>query len=199
MRIQILSRIVSKQKIWIGVALGLLYGCSAQHIVRLDPQVFVASSQIGANKDINLRIIDKRPDNLLSRWEGKANIRKYTVIPDRNLSDILEEKFKEGLHNMEFRVRADDAQTPLNLQIEILRLRSQYQNKLATMNVRVQSSLRVSCRNGISSFAHTFEDQKVLSKAPVSLFPNEKLINASLSDLIRKILSDPTLLHCLSK
>ena len=85
------------------------------------------------------------------------------------------------------------------LRVEIVQLKSNYEEKLPALNIRVQTALRGRCINRGKSYFKTYSYEKQLNSAPVSTFPNENLINDTLSETLKKMFEDEKLVSCLTQ
>ena len=86
-----------------------------------------------------------------------------------------------------------------SFKVEIVKLKSNYEEKLPSMNIRVQAALRGHCTNRGKSYFKTYSYEKQLNSAPASTFPNENLINGTLSETLKKMFEDEKLIACLAQ
>ena len=66
------------------------------------------------------------------------------------------------------------------------------------MDVNVQAKLRAACLNNRQKYSNIYFSKKNRIAITPTTFPNENLINANLSELLRKVFTDTQLLTCLS-
>ena len=85
------------------------------------------------------------------------------------------------------------------LRVDIVRLKSTYEEKLPFLKVRVQAALRARCTNTGENYSRTYSYQKHLNSVPASTFPNENLINDTLSETLKKMFEDEKLISCLAQ
>ncbi|MCH8157016.1 MAG: hypothetical protein IID18_04570, partial [Nitrospinae bacterium] len=151
----------------------------------------------GQSKAVGLKVVDARPSNIIARWTGRFSFRKFTVSPDSDLTDTMRRKVSEGLSRTGFHPKRIEKESTRTLRVEILRLKSVYREKLPTLDVRTEVLMRAHCNNRENRYSATYADRKRLNSVPPSTFPNERLINDTLSEVLRTMFSDKKLLSCL--
>ena len=77
--------------------------------------------------------------------------------------------------------------------------KSKYEEKIPALNIRVQAALQAHCNDGEKGYSRTYSYEKKLNLAPASTFPNENLINDTLSETLKNMFEDEKLLSCLSQ
>ena len=84
------------------------------------------------------------------------------------------------------------------LKVEILQLKSIYDEKGPNRGVKVSAVLRAYCNNKDQTYRREYRER--LTRYPIAptSFPNETLVNASLSGALKKMFSDDRLLKCLA-
>ena len=65
------------------------------------------------------------------------------------------------------------------------------------MDIRINIKLRATCSSSIRKYSKTYSAQKYRKNITPATFPNENLINATLSEVLGQILKDQALLDCL--
>ena len=83
--------------------------------------------------------------------------------------------------------------------VEIIKLKSKYKENLFSIDVRVQAAFRAYCINEVNSYSKTYSYEKKLNSTPASTFPNENLINGTLSETLKKMFEDENLIACLAR
>lgn len=174
-------------------------GCSQMHSVTIDPALPVSRSDIGKNKTVGFKVIDSRPNNLISKWEGQFNFRSFRITPDEDLAEVLHQKIEKGLQIIGFVPRRYSAQQSRTLTVEILQLKSVYHEKRPRLGVKVNSVLRARCNYNNRTYKMDYREH--LSRNPINptSFPNESLVNAAISGALKKMFADPRLLKCLTQ
>lgn len=146
-----------------------------------------------------MKVVDSRSGNTIAQWKDHFNFRKFSVSPDSDITDTLREKVGEGLFRMGFNAKPLEREGERTLRIELLQLKSAYREKLPVLDVRAQAVMRARCANREIRYAATYRDRKKLNSVPPSTFPNDNLINDTLSETLRKMFIDEKLLACLSR
>jgi len=176
-----------------------LTGCSQQHFVTIDPALPVNQSDLGQNKILNLKVIDSRPNNVISKWKGKFNFRRFRVSPEQDIADVLYAKIVTGLQKTGFTLKRLPSQKIKTLRVEILQLKSIYDEDGPNLGVRVSAILRAHCNNKDRTYRKLYMEHLTRNPITPTSFPNEKLVNDSLSGALKKMFSDDQLLKCLAQ
>jgi len=173
-----------------------------RHYVTIDPYVPVTPHRFKNPKPIGLQVINARSSNNIAQKSGPDLFffrPKFTVRSESDLTDSINQKISEGLLRIGFKPKKIEKVPTKTLRVEIVRLKSHYEEKLPALNVRVQAALRAHCTNRRKSYSKTYNYEKQLNSAPASTFPNEKLINSTLSATLKKMFEDKKLIFCLSQ
>ena len=179
----------------------LLYfaGCSQQHFVKIDPALPVSRSDLGENTILGLKVIDSRPNNLIAKWKGRFNFRRFRITPEQDLADVLHAKIAIGLQKKGFTPKRFSSQNMKILKVEILQLKSIYNKDAPRLGIRVSAILRAHCENKDQTYRKEYRERLTRSPIAPTSFPNETLVNASLSGALKKMFSDDRLLKCLAQ
>ena len=178
----------------------LSMGCMERHYIEINPYVPITSHNFNHSKPIGLKVTNNRPSNNIAREFGPDFIffsPKFTVRSKSDLTEIIREKISEGLFRMGFDPKRLEKVPNKTFRVEIVRLKTKYEEKLPGFNVRVQAALRGHCVNRRKSYAKTYSYEKQFNSAPASTFPNENLINDTLSETLKKMFEDENLIFCL--
>ena len=169
-------------------------GCTTHHQVSLDPSIPIHDSKIGNNIIVSLSVVDTRQSNIIAKWH--KGIRKFSISAQNDLKDIFSAKIQHGLKKLGFIPKARTRNPNHSLKIDILNIKSKY--KLSSrMNVRVKTSLRATCKNNGRKYSNLYFAKKSRIGITPATFPNENLLNASLSELLGEMFRDKALLSCL--
>lgn len=184
----------------IGVVVVLaLVGCSERHLMTIDPTVPVKQKNIGNGEKLLLQVIDMRRSNTISNWQGGFNIRKFTVSSDAHVTETLKSKVRQGLNLLGFQPRsAQSTSIKKSLKVEVLKIASLYKEGRPSLGVKVQTILRATCDNEGRRYQNVYRANRSKKNFSPAMFPNEKLVNATLSESLRMMFHDVTLLDCLS-
>jgi uncharacterized lipoprotein YajG len=176
------------------LALLLSTGCSTHHQVFLDPSLPIHDSKIGNNIPVLLNVVDIRQSNIVAKWH--KGITKFSISAQNNLKDIFLAKIQHGLKKLGFISKARTRNSNRYLNVEILNIKSKY-TVSSRMNVRVKTNLRATCNNNEKKYSNLYTSKKSRIGITPATFPNENLLNASLSELLGKMFRDKALLSCL--
>jgi len=180
----------------------LSIGCIQRHYIDIDPYVPVTPQSFGQLEPIGLQIINSRSSNNISQKSGPDLFffsPKFTVRSESDLTDIIKRKINEGLLRIGFKAKSIEKVPYKTLKVEIVRLKSNYEEELPVLNVRVQAALRAHCNNRRKNYSKTYSFEKRLNSAPASTFPNQSLINETLSETLKKVFEDKKLIICLAQ
>jgi len=172
-------------------------GCAKNHRVFINPSVPIHHSDIGKGLPVAVKVIDIRSNNVISKWKGGLKVRKFTVISQGDLKDIFTIRIKQGLTKLGFSPKNFNSKTERVLKIEILNIKSRYQENIPRMNVQIKADVKATCQNQEKRLSKIFTSKKKRFDITPATFPNEKLLNASLSEIMGQIFSDPSLIACL--
>ena len=177
-------------------------GCMQRHYVTIDPYVPVIPHRFKNPKPIGLQVVNARSSNNIAQKSGPDLFffrPKFTVRSELDRTDSINQKISEGLLRIGFKPKKIEKVPTKTLRVEIVRLKSNYEEKLPFLNVRVQAVLRGQCINRKKGYSKTYSYEKQLNSAPVSTFPNENLINETLSETLKKMFKDKKLISCLAR
>ena len=173
-------------------------GCSQQHLVKIDPALPVSQSNLGQNSALVLKVVDSRPNNLISKWKGKYNFRRFRIVPEQDLANVLYAKIATGLQKSGFTPKRFSSEKIQVLTVEILQLKSAYNETGPQLGVRISAVLRAHCNNKDRTYRKEYRERLTRTPIAPTSFPNETLVNASLSGALKKMFSDGPLLDCLA-
>lgn len=175
-----------------------LLGCAKSHRVFINPSIPIHNSNLGNGLTVGVKVIDTRSSNVISRWEGGFKIRKFTVISQGDLKDIFTTKVRQGLTMLGYSPKNFSSKSTRSLKIEIVNIKSRYQEKPPKINIQVKADIKAICSNQGRRTSKNFSSRKYRSGISPASFPNESLINDNLSEVMGKIFSDPSILSCLN-
>jgi uncharacterized lipoprotein YajG len=84
-----------------------------------------------------------------------------------------------------------------SLEIEILNIKSRYQQNPPKINIQVKADIKATCRNKGKRISKNFSSKKNRSGISPASFPNESLLNDNLSEIMGNIFTDPSVISCL--
>jgi len=185
---------------FISLALFLIIaGCSQQHFVKIAPALPVSPSNLGMNTTLGLKIIDSRPSNLISKWKGKFRFRRFRIAPEQDLADVLYTKIATGLQRTGFTPKRFPSKNMPIFKVEIMQLKSTYDETGPRLGIKVDAVLRAHCNNRDQTYKGTYREHLTRKPITPASFPNETLVNASLSGTLKKMFLDDRLLKCLAR
>jgi len=174
-------------------------GCAKNHQVLIDPSIPIHSSDMGNGLPVAVKVVDTRPSNIISRWQGGFNVRKFTITSQGDLKDIFTTRVRQGLTMLGFYPKIYSQVSERALKIEILDIKSRYQENPPKINIQVKTSIKAICENRKKRFSKNFTSRKTRSNISPASFPNESLLNNSLSEVMGQIFSDTSLIACLAE
>ena len=172
-------------------------GCATQHQVFINPSLPIHNSNIGNDIPVSLYVEDIRSSNIIAKW--KKGLRNFSISSQNDLKDIFSEKVQLGLKKLGFIPKVSRKTPTRFLKIEILEIKSKYSERVPRMDVWVKAKLRATCKNKANKYSNTYFGKKNRRGITPATFPNENLLNANLSEILGKMLSDSSLLSCLTK
>ena len=167
-------------------------GCTKHHQIFLDPSLPIHDSEIGNKTPVSLYVEDSRKNNIIAKW--KKGLRKFSISPQHDLKEIFSTKIQQGLIKLNFIPKIHRRNPDQSLNVRILEIRSYYSERFPRMDVRVNSKIQATCKNNGKQYSKTFSAQKNRKGITPTTFPNENLLNAALSEILRLILTDEALL-----
>ena len=182
-----------------GIVFVLLYffviGCTKHHQIFLDPSLPIHDSKIGNKIPVSLYVKDSRRNNIIATW--KKGLRKFSISSQHDLKEIFSTKIQQGLIKLNFIPKIHRRNPDQSLNVRILDIRTYYSERFPRMDVRVNSKIKATCKNNGKQYSKTFSAQKNRKGITPTTFPNENLLNAALSEILRQILTNEALLVCL--
>ncbi len=175
-----------------------LSGCSKNHRVFINPSIPIHDSNIGKGLPVAVKVTDNRPSNIISKWQGGLNVRKFTVISQGDLKEIFTSRVQQGLSKLGFSPKNTNFKSDRNLILEIINIKSRYQENIPRMNIQVKADVKATCQNKEKQFSKNFTSRKTRSDITPASFPNETLLNACLSEIMGAVFSNPALIACLA-
>ena len=173
-----------------------------RHYIVIDPYVPVTPHSFNQPKLIGLKVVNVRSSNNIARRSAlglKFYSPKYTVRSKLDLTDIMRHKISSGLFQVGFIPKRIEKSPDKTLRVEIIRLKSKYEERLPSFKVTVEAALKAKCSNGGQNYSKTYGHQRQVNSAPASTFPNENLINEVLSETLKKMFEDEKLIACLAQ
>ena len=172
--------------------------CSKNHRIFINPSVLIHSSSIGNGLPVAVKVVDTRPSNIISKWVGEFKIRKFTIISQGDLKDIFKTQTRLGLKKLGFTPKNFNLNSRRSLNIDILNIKSRYQEDSPKINIRVKADIKATCKNQKKKFSKIFTISKIRSGISPASFPNDNFLNDCLSEVMGKILTNPYLITCLT-
>ena len=173
-------------------------GCAKNHRVLINPTIPIHNSDVGDGLSVAVKVVDRRSSNVISKWQGGFKIRKFTVISQGDLKDIFTTRVRQGLTKLGFSPKKFSLKAERSLKVEILSIKSRYQERPPKMDIKVNAEVRATCQSPENRFSKIFTSGKNRSGVSPASFPNENLLNANLSEIMGEIFSDPALITCLT-
>ena len=172
-----------------------LTSCTQTYKVDLNPELYVNPSAIGQNRVVDLKVEDMRRHKYIGKGRGDwAKFNKFKILATSNVAEALEEKIVDGLKEMQFRPKTFRGKNKRSLHVEILTLKDRYLNKITNLgkfDEIIKVAIRATCSTPANKYRkiykiHKKESHKILG----GNFPNEKLINRTLSLVLQNMIED---------
>ena len=194
-------KLISSKKFTIAVLalFVILSGCSKSHRIQINPSIPIHNSDIGGGLTVAVKVVDARSSNVISKWQGGFKIRKFTVISQGDLKNIFTTRIRQGLSMLGFSPKNFNIKSKRSLEIEILNIKSRYQENPPKINIQVKADIKAICNNQGKRVSKNFSSRKNRSGISPASFPNESLLNDNLSEIMGKIFSDPSIISCLNQ
>lgn len=175
-----------------------LLSCANDHQVFINPSIPIHRSKIGNGVTVRVKVVDARSSNVISKWQDEYKIQKFTVISQGDLKDIFITKVRQGLTMLGYLPKNINIKSARSLEIKILNIKSRYKRNSPKINIQVKADIKAICSNQGNRVSKNFSSRKNRSGISPASFPNEKLLNDNLSEIMGDIFSDPSILSCLN-
>lgn len=176
----------------------ILSGCAKSHRVLINPSIPIHNSDIGNGLTVAVKVVDARSSNVISKWQGGFKVRKFTVTSQGDLKDIFTTRVRQGLSMLGFSPKNFNLKSERSLEIEILNIKSRYQENPPKINIQVKADIKATCNNKGKRVSKNFSSRKNRSGISPASFPNESLLNDNLSEIMGEIFTDPSVISCLN-
>ncbi len=174
-------------------------GCAKNHRVHINPSIPIHNSKIGNGLPVVVKVVDIRPSNIISKWQGGFKVRKFTVLSQGDLKDIFTTRVQEGLSKLGFFPKNRHFKTDRIFKFELINIKSRYQENIPSMNIQIKADAKATCQNQGKELSRVFTTRISRSNITPTSCPNEMLLNDCLSELMGKVFNDPALIACLSE
>jgi hypothetical protein len=194
----------------LGLFVSLLgFGCTHDHKIDLNPEIFVRVSNIGKGERLVVRVKDTRSQRAISKKESNLKVTSDRAIDTVNIyasssvRNTVLDKIMEGFQRMGFHPSKHSNHSSRVITVEISKLQLNYQSgkvglKIAEVYAQMETILRVQASHGDQSFKNIYSTRMTKSHRMLTgKFKNERLVNNSLSMAIQKMFDDPELLRFL--
>ena len=134
-----------------------------RHYVTIDPYVSVSSRNFKQHKPIGLKVLNARSSNNIAQRSGpdlSFYSPRFTLRTKSDMTDVIRQKISEGLLRIGFKPKIIEKIPHKTLRIEIVRLRSKYEEKLPFLDVRVQAAFRAHCTYRGKSYSKNYSHEK---------------------------------------
>ena len=176
----------------------ILTGCAKSHRVFINPSIPIHNSTIGNGLTVAVKVVDIRSSNVISKWQGEFKVRNFTVTSQGDLKDIFTTRVRQGLSMLGFSPKNFNLKLDRSLIIEILNIKSRYQQNPPKINIQVKANIKATCSNKGKRVSKNFSSRKNRSNISPASLPNESLLNDNLSEIMGKIFTDPSVISCLN-
>jgi uncharacterized lipoprotein YajG len=175
----------------------ILTGCTKSHQVLINPSIPIHNSTIGNGLTVAVKVVDTRSSNVISKWQGEFKVRKFTVTSQGDLKEIFTTRVRQGLSMLGFSPKNFNLKYDRYLIIEILNIKSHYQQNPPKMNIQVKADIKATCSNKGKKVSKKFSSRKNRSGISLASFPNESILNDNISEIMGEIFTNPSVISCL--
>jgi len=181
------------------IASALLTGCAfSPQQANLQPTVNIISSSEGQGIIVAIRVVDERPSKSLGRrGDGFGAAAEITSSVD--LEAIIKDQISSALTARGFIINSTNVASDTQLTVEIRMLQySTFQNSW-TGGVQVQGTLKASASKAGNNYEkmYRYDREESVIIVPTAKM-NEEWLNATLSEVLNKLLSDENLIKFLA-
>jgi uncharacterized lipoprotein len=166
--------------------------------VKLAPQPVVAATALGQGVELSVEVVDERPSQSLGRRGGGFGP-AAEITTDQDVAAVVHAAVVDGVRRHGFAIAAG-ASAPAHLKVELRLLEYSTSQGFWTGGVQVQAALKATALRNGKSFEQLYRSD---NENRVMIVPtagtNEEWINAGLSDVLGKLLSDTALLEALRR
>lgn len=163
--------------------------------VRLAPAPIVAPSALGQGVELAIEVVDERPSQSLGR-RGSGFGPAAEITTEQDVAAVVRDAVVDGMRKHGFAIAAGAA--PAQLKVELRLLEYSTSQGFWTGGIQVQAALKAIATREGRRFEQVYRSD---NENRVVLVPtagtNEEWINAGLSDVLGKLMSDPALLEAL--
>ena len=198
----------------IGTILGLFvslsgFGCTHDHKIDLNPEIFVRVSNIGQGERLVVRVKDTRSQKAISKKETNLKVISDRAVDTVNIyasssvRDTVSDKIMAGFERMGFHPSKYGNNSNRMITVEISKLQMNYHRggvgiEIPEVHAQMETILRVQASHGNQSFRNIYSTRMTKSHRMLTgKFKNQRLVNNSLSMAIQKMFDDPELLQFL--
>jgi uncharacterized lipoprotein YajG len=191
----------------LGVFVLLLgFGCTHDHKIDLNPEIFVRVSNIGKGERLVVRVKDTRSQKAISKKESNLKVISDRAIDTVNIyasssvRDTVLEKVMGGFERMGFHPSKHGNRSNRMITVEISKLQLNWRAgiKIPNVHAQMETILRVQASHRDQSFKNIYSTRMTKSHRMLTgKFKNARLVNNSLSMAIQKMFDDPELIQFL--
>lgn len=181
-------------------AIALSSGCAfAPQAVIISPQVDVQASEVGADRSVNLNVVDERPRTTLGTRGVRGVGADLTIEGD--LSATVQKALVEGLAKQRFKPLIDSNPESRELRVEIRNLDYTMIMGFWSGTLKVDISLKAICIRGSQRPYEQLHRGEIAESVQVvqSAEANNSYISQAVSAAVNSLLKDRKLLICLSE
>lgn len=181
------------------LASALVSGCTFTHqAVKIQPQVDVAASELGAGRVVRVNVVDQRPKTTIGTRGARGVGADMTI--DGDLRDIFRTAIEAGLARQGFTLTQDPS-AERELRVEVRNLDYDVIVGFWAGTLKVDCSLNAVCRDGdLRPYEEMHRGQFTESVQVVQgAEANNKYVSDAVSSAVNSLLADQQLLQCLAE
>lgn len=185
------------------IMMALVSSCAVIHQeVTLNPDVNVASTDIGKGRPIQLKTVDERTSTVIgSRGVKGGAAASAEITNSQGVLAVIQRSLLDGLRRKGFKPALEEGSLQHGLRVDIRNLEYSLTPGIVMANLRAEAALKATCMvNRTQSYDRMYrgeERDRVFFVQFAS--ENERYINSALSKAIQGLLDDRKLQECLAQ
>jgi uncharacterized lipoprotein YajG len=164
----------------------------------LQPAPNIAPSTVGQGVKLAVRVIDKRPSEIIGR--RGMDSQNAAITTTQNVARVFQEKIVEGLKHKGFSASVFEGQPGRLLNVEIRQLDYTTDMEFWKGIVKTEVILGASMIKDFAKFEQFYSGKRTENSAEApSAKTNERIINGAISDALQRMFEDEHLLRYLAE
>lgn len=177
-----------------------LGGCAyIDQSLKVDSEITIPSSDIGAGKEVSLTALDERSEQMIGNRVGGYGFKAAKITTNQDLAELLKEYVSHGLKRNGF-VPVKKDQSPTKMRVELRVLAYDTAMGLWTGGNIGKSTIKVIATSPEGkTYEKTYHGQKEIRTCFIgSQETNSNVVNCAFDDAVNNIFKDKELLNFLA-